>query len=332
MPLRTLAAAAAVGLAALWARQGDTAREAASRRLPIAIDVGHAQSSVVLLFVHGWPDNAKEFQKQMSFFSELGYRCVAAELPMTEHGEKAPWGHDFDVLAQQLSNLAEFLRGHGGENRSLVLLGHDWGAWLTYMAQRQDPHLFDAIVPLDIAPGYGELPFSVKWRVVAYQQFALMCFLFGKLPLMQDAANKLLRHFMEQSLVSGYGEAGQLLTPTPLEEVTAAMGWPYWQTWKPPRFFLWARWQTHGLRGWKSNAADAQLAGELPSCPTLLLHGAASSKMDLTGRYFLEALRLKGGALRYSKAFDSHHWFFYWRAAEVNHEIHQFLQKLSLEP
>eukprot|EP00439_Symbiodinium_sp_Y106_P069344 s2650_g11.t3 len=195
MPLRTLAAAAAVGLAAFWARQGDTAREAASRRLPIAIDAGNPQSGIVLLFLHGWPDNAKEFQKQISFFSELGYRCVAAELPMTEHGEKATWGHDFDVLAQQLSNLAEFLRG---ENRSLVLLGHDWGAWLTYMAQRQDPHLFDAIVPMDIAPGYGELPFSVKWRVVAYQQFALACFLLGKLPLMQDAANKLLRHFMEQ--------------------------------------------------------------------------------------------------------------------------------------
>ena len=86
-----------------------------------------------------------------------------------------------------------------------------------YMAQRKDPHLFDAIVPWTLlqamvnsrsrcpgsscdsrskiwtAPTKANIatarphmrPAEVKWRVVAYQQFALMCFLFGKLPLMQ---------------------------------------------------------------------------------------------------------------------------------------------------
>ncbi|CAE7520849.1 unnamed protein product [Symbiodinium natans] len=192
------------------------------------------------------------------------------------------------------------------------------------MAQRQAPHLFDAIVPLDIA----------QWRIVAYQQVALFCFLLGKLPLMSDVADFLIRYFLRQALgpMAGYAEAGQLMSPTPLEDMTAAMGWPYWQTWKPPRFFFWARWQTEGLQGWKNNAQDAKLEGELPSCPTLLLHGAASSKLDLAGRYFLEALRTKGGPLRYSKAFDSHHWFFHWRAAEVNQEIHRFLGKVGLEP
>ena len=44
-----------------------------------------------------------------------------------------------------------------------------------YMAQRKDPHLFDAIVPLDIAPGYGELPFSVPWQLVRFPKQDLDC-------------------------------------------------------------------------------------------------------------------------------------------------------------
>ncbi|CAE7170537.1 unnamed protein product, partial [Symbiodinium pilosum] len=155
------------------------------RSLSVAIDSGDPKSNVVLLFLHGWPDNAKVWHRQISAFVGWGYHCVAAELPMCgEHGEKAAWGYDFNIVAKQLANLAQQLRTSEGGNRSLVLIGHDWGAWLTYMAQRAAPHLFDAIIPLDIAPGYGQLPFSVQWRIVAYQHAALSCFALSKLPFL----------------------------------------------------------------------------------------------------------------------------------------------------
>ncbi|CAJ1355461.1 unnamed protein product, partial [Effrenium voratum] len=59
----------------------------ADRRLRVAIDVQPRDAKVVLLFLHGWPDNAKVWTRQIRRFSALGYRCVAPELPNHGFGE-----------------------------------------------------------------------------------------------------------------------------------------------------------------------------------------------------------------------------------------------------
>mmetsp|Transcript_49445 Transcript_49445/g.111046 ORF Transcript_49445/g.111046 Transcript_49445/m.111046 type:complete len:339 (+) Transcript_49445:36-1052(+) len=330
--LAVLGAAAAVLYEALVpVMVPDVEGNAASKgSLQVAIDTGKQDSRVVLLFVHGWPDNAKVWKKQLDHFAGLGYRCVAAELPNSgSSGEQVRAGYDFEVVASQLMNLAASLRG---DERSLVLIGHDWGAWIGYMAQRKAPHLFDAMVPMDVAPGYGPVGFDVAWRVGFYQFVAMTCFNIGRLPYLQEPADYILRAFVRGFLgpLSRWGEAGEQLSPTPFEEMTAAMGWPYWHTLKPPKFFYRAQWRTQGLQGWCNCADDAKLEGEIPSCPTLLLYGDAPSALPLTGRYFVEALAAKGGPLRYAKAFNSHHWFFYWRSEEVNQAIEGFLAKAEL--
>ncbi|CAJ1417269.1 unnamed protein product [Effrenium voratum] len=301
----------------------------ADRRLRVAIDVQPRDAKVVLLFLHGWPDNAKVWTRQIRRFSALGYRCVAPELPNHGFGERSTWGYDFDVLASQLNNLAADLRSNGS---SLVLVAHDWGAWLGYMAQRLRPELYDALVPLDVAPGQGAADLSLAWRVAAYQSSAAACYLLHLLPFGAPLADFLLRLLVSRGLspLTGWEMP---LTPTPLEEMSASMGFTYWHTLKPPRFFQWALWRTQGLQGWCDCSADAELKGELPSCPFLFLHGdLPSSRLTLAGKYFLQAVKRKGTKLQYTRSFPAHHWFHYWLADEVNAEIEGFLHQCSLGP
>jgi pimeloyl-ACP methyl ester carboxylesterase len=105
----------------------------------------------LLLCLHGFPDHAYSFHRQLSDFSALGYRVVApfmrgyapTETPKDATFFTADLAHDVVELVQSL-----------GVTRA-TLLGHDWGAHAAYAAAVLAPDMFDHIVALAAPSGPG---------------------------------------------------------------------------------------------------------------------------------------------------------------------------------
>jgi pimeloyl-ACP methyl ester carboxylesterase len=105
----------------------------------------------LLLCLHGFPDHAYSFHRQLRDFSALGYRVVApfmrgyapTETPKDATFFTADLAHDVVELVKSLgATLA-------------TLLGHDWGAHAAYAAAVLAPDLFDHIVALAAPYGPG---------------------------------------------------------------------------------------------------------------------------------------------------------------------------------
>jgi non-heme chloroperoxidase len=75
-----------------------------------------------IVFSHGWPLSADDWDAQMIFFASKGYRCIAHD--RRGHGRSSqPWsGHDMDTYADDLAQLTEHL---GLENA--IHVGHSTG-------------------------------------------------------------------------------------------------------------------------------------------------------------------------------------------------------------
>jgi pimeloyl-ACP methyl ester carboxylesterase len=105
----------------------------------------------LLLCLHGFPDHAYSFLRQLKYFSALGFRVVAPFMrgyAPTETPEDATY-YSAD-LAHDVVGLVPAL----GAKRA-TLLGHDWGAHAAYAAAVLAPDLFDRIVTLAVPYGPG---------------------------------------------------------------------------------------------------------------------------------------------------------------------------------
>lgn len=75
-----------------------------------------------VVFSHGWPLNSDNWENQMFFLANHGYRCIAHD--RRGHGRSSqPWfGNDMDTYASDLSELFEHLN-----LKDAMLVGHSTG-------------------------------------------------------------------------------------------------------------------------------------------------------------------------------------------------------------
>src|ERR1700741_3603099 len=80
------------------------------------------KSAQAILFSHGWPLSSDDWDKQMVFFGEKGYRVIAHD--RRSHGRSSQtWdGNNMDQYADDLAELIEQL-----DLRDIVLVGHSTG-------------------------------------------------------------------------------------------------------------------------------------------------------------------------------------------------------------
>ena len=78
-----------------------------------------------LVFIHGWPDNAGLWRKQVTALGS-DFRCVLLTLP--NFGELAikAGGFDFPEMVKQLAATVREVQPEG----KVSLVTHDWGAYL----------------------------------------------------------------------------------------------------------------------------------------------------------------------------------------------------------
>jgi len=118
-----------------------------------------------IVFHHGWPLSADDWDNQMLFFLQKGYRVVAHDRRGHGRSDQTDSGNDMDTYAADVAELAEAL-----DLRDAIHIGHSTGGGevIRYVARSAPGRvvkavLIGAVPPIMLAtPDYpGGLPMSV---------------------------------------------------------------------------------------------------------------------------------------------------------------------------
>ena len=100
----------------------------------------------VVLLLHGFPDNPHTFDEQLRVLANAGYRAIAPTLRGYESSSQ-PADGDYRIGTVARDVLA-WIDGLGADRVHLV--GHDWGAAVTYVAGALAPERFHSLTTLAV--------------------------------------------------------------------------------------------------------------------------------------------------------------------------------------
>jgi pimeloyl-ACP methyl ester carboxylesterase len=100
----------------------------------------------VVVLLHGFPDTPHGWDGIASALVGAGYRAVRPWLRGYHPASVSGRGYDALTIAHDPALLLDAL----GVSRAHALVGHDWGAAVTYGAAAVSPDRFDAFVPIAI--------------------------------------------------------------------------------------------------------------------------------------------------------------------------------------
>lgn len=204
--------------------------------LPLRFVDSEETALPLLVFVHGWPDSTALWKSQVAHFRGR-YRTVCVDLPGFG-ADRGARGADFPELADRLAATIRAVTAVGRPSE-VVLVGHDWGAYLSYEFERRHAALIDRFVTLDVGAHLRPESFGHFLFLVSYQWWLVAAHFLGCDAMVRPLA----RAFRAPEA----------------ERAEAAMGYPYRNFWR-------AR-----LR---RKYRDRLIARYRPSRPLLYLYGA----------------------------------------------------------
>lgn len=119
-----------------------------------AIEQGEGEP---VLCLHGFPDHARSWRHQLPAFAEAGYRAVA---PMLRGYEPSSQPEDGDYhVVRMAEDVIGWLDDLGAEKCHLV--GHDWGAIISYASAALAPERFHSVSTLAV-PHLRRMPQGLR--------------------------------------------------------------------------------------------------------------------------------------------------------------------------
>jgi non-heme chloroperoxidase len=102
-----------------------------------------------IVFSHGWPLSADDWDAQMLFFVNQGYRVIAHDRRGHGRSAQVSGGHDMDHYADDLAALTEHLDLHNA-----VHVGHSTGGGevVRYLARHGDSRVSKAVIISAVPP------------------------------------------------------------------------------------------------------------------------------------------------------------------------------------
>src|ERR1700744_5167349 len=102
-----------------------------------------------IVFSHGWPLSADDWDTQMMFFLAHGYRVVAAGRRRHGRSEQVPDGPDMDHYADDLAAVVEHLDLHDA-----IHVGHSTGGGevVRYIARHGESRVARAVLISSVPP------------------------------------------------------------------------------------------------------------------------------------------------------------------------------------
>ena len=93
---------------------------------------GNPKSDILLIFLHGWPDQMDMWDNYMSVDTTFSkYRVLKINMPNAGK-EKIAWGQDFHMLTERIKATVDSV---DGVSRRLLVC-HDWGCMYGYLVDQ----------------------------------------------------------------------------------------------------------------------------------------------------------------------------------------------------
>ena len=242
-----------------------------------------------MVFLHGWPDDASMWRNQVEAFKD-DYYCVCPTLPNYGDTAHEPGGIDFLEIVERLHNTIASL---GDE--PVVLVTHDWGAFIGYLYEAAHPERVKTLIAMDIG---GHLdPSSLKEGAifVSYQWTLILLWLIGGvIPPLGTAMTR--------------GFARMLKVPErQASTLRSRCNYPYFYYW---RALVVPRLRRELMKPYK------------PQCKVLFMWGAKKPLMFHSERW-LKMVEDGGG--RYACIEKGAHWFMESDVEETNQHMKSWL-------
>jgi pimeloyl-ACP methyl ester carboxylesterase len=101
----------------------------------------------LLILVHGWPESWYSWRSQIPVLAKAGYHVVAPDLRGFGHSDKPPALDDYTML--HLTDDLVAITDAMGQQQA-ILVGHDWGAGISWNAILLHPERFKALAALSV--------------------------------------------------------------------------------------------------------------------------------------------------------------------------------------
>ena len=113
----------------------------------IHMHYAQAGSGPLVLMCHGFPELWYSWRHQLGALADAGFHAVAPDMRGYGQTDRPTEVEAYDIfqLTGDLVGLVNALGGH-----PTVIVGHDWGAWVTQAAALFRPELFRAVVLLSV--------------------------------------------------------------------------------------------------------------------------------------------------------------------------------------
>jgi pimeloyl-ACP methyl ester carboxylesterase len=107
--------------------------------------VAEAGEGPLVLLLHGFPQMWWTWRHQLAALAGAGYRAAAMDLRGYGASDKPPRGYDTMTLA---ADAAAVIRSLGAPSAHVV--GHDWGAWVSWSMPALEPAVTEGIAALSM--------------------------------------------------------------------------------------------------------------------------------------------------------------------------------------
>jgi pimeloyl-ACP methyl ester carboxylesterase len=116
----------------------------------IKLRVAEAGSGPLVVLVHGWPESWYSWRHQIPAIAAAGYHVIAPDMRGYGKSDKPPAVEDYDInhTTGDIVGLLDAL----GERRAIII-GHDWGAIVTWNAVLLHPDRFSAMIAMSVPNG-----------------------------------------------------------------------------------------------------------------------------------------------------------------------------------
>lgn len=132
------------------------------------VHVAEAGAGPPVLLQHGWPQHWWVWRKVIPALAER-HRVICPDLRGFGWSDAPPGRYDKESLASDLLGVMGAL-----DLDRVLLVGHDWGGWIGFLACLREPERFSGFLALAIAhPWPAEVSFDPRRLLPLWYQFVL---------------------------------------------------------------------------------------------------------------------------------------------------------------
>jgi pimeloyl-ACP methyl ester carboxylesterase len=239
-----------------------------------------------LVFVHGWPDTARLWDRQVEAF-RLKYRCVRLTLPGFDRPARR--AYSYEAVVEHIREIIE----HTCPGEKVTLVLHDWGCVFGFAVAASHPQLVARIVAVDVGDAGSrhhrrELGIAGGLAVVAYQVWLAMAWFIGG--------------FVGNAMSRGFARLAR--APARSRDIHWGMAYPYAVTWL-------------GVAGGRPRRLP------VPNLPMLYIYGDRKPIMFQSREWLREKETEPGSAV---VAMPAGHWPMVTRAEKFNAVVERWLE------